>query len=45
MNDLASARSSTAVLADLLRRGHTALADFLVALADLENSGTYGVLG
>ncbi len=43
--DLARARSSTAVLADLLRREHAALVDFLVALADFERAGTYGVLG
>ncbi len=43
--DLAEARSATSVLADLLRREHAALADFLVALADFERAGTYGVLG
>src|SRR5512135_728990 len=47
MNDLhlSHARSSTAALADLLRREHAALADFLVALAAFDRAGTYRLLG
>jgi 5-methylcytosine-specific restriction endonuclease McrA len=47
MNDtnLSSARESSRRLADLLRREHIALADFLVALAEFDRMGTYRSLG
>lgn len=47
MNDtnLSIARESSRQLADLLRREHGALADFLVALADFDRTGSYRRLG
>ena len=43
MNDtnLAAARESSRRLADLLRREHVALADFLVALSEFDRAGAY----
>ena len=47
MNDtnLSAARESSRHLADLLRREHGALADFLVALAEFDRAGSYRRLG
>ncbi len=47
MNDtnLAVARASSRHLADLLRREHVALADFLVALSEFDRMGAYRRLG
>jgi 5-methylcytosine-specific restriction endonuclease McrA len=47
MNDtnLAVARESSRHLADLLRREHVALADFLVALSEFDRAGAYRKLG
>jgi 5-methylcytosine-specific restriction endonuclease McrA len=47
MNDtnLAVARESSRLLADLLRREHVALADFLVALSEFDRMGAYRRLG
>ena len=47
MNDtnLAAARESSRRLADLLRREHVALADFLVALSEFDRAGAYRRLG
>src|SRR5690349_10979123 len=40
-----TARERTAILADLLRREHEAVADFLVALADFHRRRTWAELG
>jgi 5-methylcytosine-specific restriction endonuclease McrA len=47
MNDtnLAVARESSRHLADLLRREHVALADFLVALSEFDRAGAFRKLG
>src|SRR5512137_199735 len=47
MNDtnLIQARESSRRLADLLRREHVALADFLVALSEFDRAGAYRRLG
>ncbi len=47
MNDtnLAAARESSRRLADLLRREHGALADFLIALSEFDRAGAYRRLG
>jgi hypothetical protein len=47
MNDtnLAAVRESSRRLADLLRREHLALADFLVALSEFDRTGAYRRLG
>jgi 5-methylcytosine-specific restriction endonuclease McrA len=43
--NLAVARESSRRLADLLRREHVALADFLVALSEFDRAGAYRRLG
>ena len=45
VNALSAARADSLLLADLLRREHAALADFLVALAAFDASGGYRSLG